>query len=231
MKLNKNVEKTVLAFLMFILFFSSGSLTQAYNTSISFWNIDNQIDDVNNYSGIRIVAFFSPTCPACISEMSVLKEVDENFNVTIVTLDVYYENTSQTLIDFKTAYTLPDDWIMGYSTDESTSKFNISILPSIVILDDLGRIVAVRGGSALYEYFELKIDDAINYRTENYNPYFATEPNNDDLLKVLFIVIGVGVSTIVLYFLIQAIRRSSKESAIINATRRIEEEKKNSQSD
>jgi len=228
MKVKKTAIKSAFYIYIFIALLGLSSFSQADNISITFWNLNMQMDDVNNYGGIRLVVFFLPTCPACISEMSVLKDLDENYNITIITLDPQYETSNQTLIDFRTAYTLPDDWIMGYSTDEASSKFNVTLVPSAVVLDDLGRVVALIEGSTSYEYFETKIDDAINYRTENYNPNFVIEPNDNDLLKVLFIVVGVGVSTVILYFLIQAIRRGSKESALIKATRRMEEEENSS---
>lgn len=222
------MKKATIFIFLFIILLDTNSFSQADNISITFWNLDMDMDDVNNYGGIRLVIFFLPSCPACISETSVLKEIDENYNITIFALDPNIETTNQTLLDFREAYSLPDDWIMGYSTEQANSKFNLSTVPLAVILDDLGRVVAMKEGSTLYTFFEEKIEDAINHNTENYNPYFVIEPDNsDDLLKVLFIVIGVGVTTVILYFLIRAIRRGSKESAIINATKRIEGEENN----
>ncbi len=224
MKTKRTVINYVFFASMLIALLGSGSFSQADNISITFWNLNLQMDDVNNYSGIRLVVFFLPTCPACISETSVLKDLDENYNITIVTLDPQYESSNQTLLDFRTAYTLPEDWIMGYSTEEANSKFNLTVVPTAVVLDDLGRVVALIEGSTSYEFFETKIDDAANHRTENYNPNFVIEPDDNDLLTVLFIVIGVGVSTIILYFLIQAIRRGRKESSMISAVKKIENE-------
>ena len=222
------MKKAAIFIFLFVILLNTNSSSKADNISITFWNLDMDMDDVNNYGGIRLVIFFLPSCPACISETSVLKEIDENYNITIFALNPNIETTNQTLLDFREAYSLPDDWIMGYSTEQANSKFNLSTVPLAVILDDLGRVVAMKEGSTLYTFFEEKIEDAINHNTENYNPYFVIEPDNsDDLLKVLFIVIGVGVTTVILYFLIRAIRRGSKESAIINATKRIEGEENN----
>ncbi|MCG3216076.1 MAG: hypothetical protein KAS63_05145 [Candidatus Heimdallarchaeota archaeon] len=224
--MSKNHKKILLKNLfivvMILCFFSTNS--KADNFSITFWNMNMEMDDVNNYSGVRLTVFFLPTCASCISELTVLEDLDQNYNITILLLNARYETSNQTLIDFKGNHSISNDWLMGYSTDESTEKFNLSVVPSLVVLDDLGRIVAVMEGSASYGFLEIKIQDAINYRTENYNTNFTSDPNDNDLLRVLLIVVGVGITTLVFYFLINSIRKSAKEAKIANATKRIEEE-------
>ena len=151
-KVKKTSIKSTFYICIFITLLGLSSFSQADNISITFWNLNLQMDDVNNYGGIRLVVFFLPTCPGCISEMSVLKDLDDNYNITIITLDPQYESSNQTLLDFKTDYTLPNDWIMGYSTEEANSKFNITLVPTAVVLDDLGRVVALIEGSTSYEF-------------------------------------------------------------------------------
>lgn len=159
-----------------------------------------KMDDVKNYEGVRIVVFFLPDCGHCINEVDVLKDINNDYNVTIFELDADKESTNQTLIEFKTNHTIPDSWIMGYSTDSSENFFEVRGVPTSVVLDDLGRIVSVLGGYTSYNTFETSIDNAVNYRTENYN----TDFNSSEQLKALFIILGVGVGVIVIYFLIKS---------------------------
>ena len=84
------------------------------------------------------------------------------------------------------------------------NSFQVSGYPTSVVLDDQGRIVSVLIGSAKYSIFESKIDDAINHRTENYNTDYATDPS--DQLRALFIIIGVGVVVVVIYFLVKSFK-------------------------
>ncbi len=170
-------------------------------TSITFWNIEMNMDDVDDYEGVRIVVFFLPGCGNCINEIDILKDIDNDYNVTIFELDADKESTNQTLIDFKNNHTIPDSWILGYSTDSSENYFHVSGVPTSVVLDDFGRIVAVIVGYTSYNTFETAIDDAINHRTENYNTDFS-DPTEQ--LKALFIIIGVGVGVIVIYFLVKS---------------------------
>ncbi|MCG3227666.1 MAG: hypothetical protein H7645_12170 [Candidatus Heimdallarchaeota archaeon] len=174
------------------------------DTSITFWDMLMTVDNVRDYDGVRIVVFFLPTCGHCIDEIDVLKDIDDDYDVTIFELNARKESTNQTLIDFKANYTIPASWILGYSTDESEDLFQIGGVPTSVVLDDLGRIVSVLIGFTGYTTLESKIDDAINHRTENYNTDYDTDPFQQ--LRALFIIIGVGVGVVVVYFLVKSFR-------------------------
>lgn len=178
--------------------------TKGADTSITFWDMQMTIDNVGEYDGVRIVVFFLPTCGHCIDEIDVLKDIDDDYDVTIFELDANKESTNQTLIDFKANYTIPDSWILGYSTDESEDLFQIGGVPTSVVLDDLGRIVSVLIGFTGYNTLESKINDAINHRTENYNTDYDTDSFQQ--LRALFIIIGVGVGIVVVYFLVKSFR-------------------------
>ncbi|MHA2255714.1 MAG: TlpA family protein disulfide reductase [Candidatus Heimdallarchaeaceae archaeon] len=172
------------------------------DTSITFWDMEMTVDNVRDYEGVRIVVFFLTTCGHCINEIDVLKDIDDDYDVTIFELNARKESTNQTLIDFKANYTIPDSWILGYSTDESEDFFQVIGVPTSVVLDDLGRIVAVISGFISYNTLESKIDDAINHRTENYPTDYV--PDQPDQLRGLFIIIGVGVGVVVIYFLVKS---------------------------
>ncbi|NPD88373.1 MAG: hypothetical protein HGN29_06600 [Asgard group archaeon] len=172
------------------------------DTSITFWNIQMTLENVRDYEGVRIIVFFLNNCGHCINEIDVLKDIDDNFNTTIFELSVRKDSTNQTLIDFRTDHSIPDSWIMGYSTDESENLFQVGSVPTSVVLDDQGSIVSVNSGFASYEFLESKIDDAINHRTENYNTDYVTDSSQQ--LRALFIIIGVGVGVVVVYFLVKS---------------------------
>lgn len=173
------------------------------DTSITYWNMQMTIENVSDYEGVRIIVFFLNNCGHCIDEIDVLKEIDYDYDVTIFELNARKDSTNQTLIDFKTDHSIPDSWILGYSTDESENLFQVGGVPTSVVLDDLGRIVSVLIGFTGYSTFESKIDDAINHRTENYNTDYDTDPLQQ--LRALFIIIGVGVGAVVVYFLVKSL--------------------------
>jgi len=178
--------------------------SKAANTSITFWNMEMLLDDVNNYEGVRLVSFFLPTCPSCINELDVLKELEQNYSITIFELDAQKQSTNQTLIDFKGDHSLPDEWVLGYSTDESEIYFEIDRVPSIVILDDNGDVAAVIKGSASYNTLSEKIEDAIHKRTTNYpTNYSNTNKRSDNMLLAFAIILGVGITVVVGYFVVK----------------------------
>ena len=164
-----------------------------------------EVDDVANYGGIRIVVFFLPTCSHCINEIPALKQIDSNYNVSIFMLDITLKSTNQSLNDFKTTHTLPANWTMGYTTADTNTFFDLYSVPRLVILDDLGRVVDYLFGEQDYETLASKMEDAISHNTDNYNPDFGDDPSNKILIRNLFIIIGVGVSAVVIYYLVRSI--------------------------
>jgi len=160
------------------------------------------MDDVQNYDGVRIIVFFLNTCGHCINQIEVLKDIDVDYDVEIFELNARMDTTNQSLINFKADHSIPETWIMGFSTDESENQFDVGGVPTSVVLDDLGRIVSVLAGYTGYGTFASKIEDAINHRTENYSTEYESDPFQD--LKALFIIIGVGVGVVAIYFLVKS---------------------------
>ncbi|MHA1668224.1 MAG: TlpA family protein disulfide reductase [Candidatus Heimdallarchaeaceae archaeon] len=202
----KLIKLTILSLITFFIF-SRISLTFA-ETSIAFTNIKMENDDVKYYSGVRLVSFFLPTCPHCVAELPTLKQVDQNYNITIFQLDVQEESTNQTLLDFNSTHELPSSWILGYSKDSAEEDFNIYSVPTLVLLDDNGTLVKIFQGETNYDTLATSIEDALSHRTENYTTTTSTNgTTNPDTL--LYIIIGVAfiVGLAVIYFLILSFQK------------------------
>jgi len=197
------IVKIVLVFyLSFLLAFSILGI-QASSINITYWDMEMELNDVVDYDGIRMVVFFLPTCSHCINELPVLKQIDSNYNISIFMLDITLKSTNQSLIDFKTLHLLSDNWTFGYTTTDTNAYFDLNSVPRIVVLDNLSRVVDYMRGEQTYETLESKVLDAMNHATEKYNPDF----NNDSsvLVRNLFIIIGVGVAAVVIYFLVKTL--------------------------
>ena len=199
----KSTSKWFLVLSLAFLLYASSFVSSASNTSVIYWDMNMELDDVNNYEGVRLVVFFLPTCPSCIDELIVLEQVDDNYNLTIFMLDVYKQATNERIIDFKNNHSLSDDWIIGYSTSETNTFFDLYSVPTLVILDDLGSVVALIEGQASYSFLETKILDAINHNTDNYNTEYNEDPSNQ--ITAIFIIVGVGITAVVTYFLVKTL--------------------------
>ena len=162
-----------------------------------------ELDNINNYEGVRLIEFYLPTCPSCIEEILILEQIDTNYNLTIFMLDVYKQATNERIIDFKNNHSLSEDWIIGYSTSETNSFFDLNSVPTLVVLDDFGRVVSFIQGQASYSFLETKILDAINHNTDNYNTEYNEDPSNQ--ITAIFIIVGVGITAVVTYFLVKTL--------------------------
>ncbi|MCE7747887.1 MAG: hypothetical protein GPJ51_05780 [Candidatus Heimdallarchaeota archaeon] len=201
---DKNTSKWFMVLsLAFLLLASSSVISGASSPSVFYWDINMELDDVNNYEGVKLIEFYLPTCPSCIDELIILEQIDTNYNLTIFMLDVYKQTTNQRLIDYKINQSLSDDWIIGYSASETNSLFDLYSVPTLVVLDDLGRVVSFIEGQASYSFLETKILDAISHNTDNYNTEYNEDPSNQ--MTAIFIIVGVGITAVVAYFLIKTL--------------------------
>ncbi|MHA1869107.1 MAG: TlpA family protein disulfide reductase [Candidatus Heimdallarchaeaceae archaeon] len=177
------------------------TLNHASNVSISFINKDNEYDDVTYYSGVKIVFVYLPTCPNCHQEIDEIKEVENAYNITIFGLSAKFNESNEQILDYKEENNLSDSWIMGYVTNKTIVDYKIRIVPFLIILDDFNTVVAIFEGFAYATTIEEKVKIAINHETDQYisNP----QQDNSDLLKILFIIVGIGVSIIVIAFVVK----------------------------
>ena len=200
---NKNTSKWFIFLCLAFLLFASSVVSSASNTSVFYWDINMELDNINNYEGVRLIEFYLPTCPSCIEEILILEQIDTNYNLTIFMLDVYKQATNERIIDFKNNHSLSEDWIIGYSTSETNSFFDLNSVPTLVVLDDFGRVVSFIQGQASYSFLETKILDAINHNTDNYNTEYNEDPSNQ--ITAIFIIVGVGITAVVTYFLVKTL--------------------------
>ncbi len=205
-----------------VLIISSIYPAQGVTASIPFTNISMENDDVLNYEGVRIVIFFKPNCPSCHNQIETLQELENNYTLSLIALDVDSEPTNATLLGLIEDLSLSTNWTLGYASVQAISTFDLTVVPSLVILDNNSEIVAVTEGYFGYGSIETKILDAINHRTENY----SENPISDsgDLLTALFIIIGVAVATVVVIFLFRLFKQSDTTTNIIIASKKLEKE-------
>lgn len=211
--MTNRITKFIFLISLLLLFTANFSLisVKAQNTSIPFRDMEIQLDDVDNYGGVRIVVFFLHTCSACKNEVSTLKEIDADYNVTIFMFDIYQKSTNDTLLEFKEETDAPDQWIFGYVTDESYEEFDPSPIPVTIVLDELGRIVSDIVGIISYISLKEFVVNAIEQNTDQYFTVRKEDPGN--YIDVIFICIGVIVSAIVVYFLIQSLPPRKKKQS------------------
>ena len=223
-----NKKRTnIFVILLFALYISTSSHTIVKaNTSISFWNINMDEDDVSNYEGLRIIVFFKVSCPGCHNQIITLKEIEAEssyvFNVILLCVDA--ESSNGTLIEYQEENSLSEYWVLGYSTDSSERLLNVEFVPTTVILDDSGSIVASFSGYVEASTLEQRMDYGISHITESYTSEILTD--RGDLLKVFFIIIGVGVSLLVIYFLVKSLRKDQKKSSLVTAMIKMNKMKK-----
>ncbi len=200
MKQNKIIQK--LSFFAIVLFLLNLLITPAHAqaTSIPFKNINQILDDVDNYDGVRLVVFFAHNCHVCKDEIDTLKQIDNNYNVSIIMLNFYQASDNETIVDFIDETNAPLSWIWGYMSDQAQEDFNVDKVPIIIILDDLGRIVADILGASSYKFLESNVVNAIGQNTDEYFTDRQEDPGGYS--EVIFIVVGVLISAVVIYFLI-----------------------------
>ena len=213
-----------LTIIVTMLFTSSIYTGLSVTISIPFTNINMETDDVLYYEGIRIVLFFKPNCPSCHNQIETLQELENNYMLSMFALNVDSEPTNATLLDLIGDLSLSSNWSLGYASSQAISTFDLTVVPSQVILDNNSEIVAVTEGYFNYETIEIKILDAINHRTENYSENPVSD--SGDLLTALFIIIGVAVATVVVIFLFRLFKKSDKTTNMIIASKKFEKAEK-----
>ncbi len=224
-----NKQRTNISFiLLFALCITTFSHTIVKaDTNISFWNINMDEDDVSNYEGLRIVLFFKVSCSGCHSQIITLKEIEaeSSYVFTVITLCVDNESSNGTLIEFREENSLSENWVIGYSTDSSERLFNVEYVPTTVILDDSGSIVASFSGYVGQSTLEQRIGYGISHISESYTSDIFTEQG--DLLQVFFIIIGVGVSLLVIYFLVKSLRKDQQKASLVTAMIKMKKNEEN----
>jgi len=182
---------------------------QAQGTSISFWDMNIQSDDVDNYSGVRIIVLFATGCYSCKGEVDTFRLIDQEYNVTIFFLNVYQASDNTSNEEFIEDTEAPSSWIFGYLSVTSEEQLNITLVPVFIILDDEGTIAADIQGPARYSFIETCLINAIEKNTEEYFTVRTQDPGG--YLDLIFIVIGVIISAVIIYYLVMSFTRQRKQ--------------------
>jgi len=186
------------------------TLTSAEGTSVSFLDLENNSNDVDNFAGVRIVVFYYVSCHSCIEELPILKEIDANYNVTFFMIHYFEYSNNQTILNFIEDHSLPAYWIYGYITEETKENFQIEYTPTLIILDDVGRIAADILGVTSYKFLEHSVVNALEQNTDDY--FTDRREDSGGYADVVFIAIGVIVSAVVIYFLIKSFPKKRGEN-------------------
>jgi peroxiredoxin len=94
-----------------------------------------------NNDKVIVLDLMSTNCPACISEMKHLKEINNRYSkneVIIITISVQKGDSNSDLMDFKSKY--GDNWTFARDTDNVANKYNVNYTPTTVIIDKKGII-------------------------------------------------------------------------------------------
>lgn len=133
--------------------------------SFTLTSIDNITFSLSDFEGkVVILDFMYVACQYCDDEMGHLKEIYSNYGsnqVVIITIDILDSDTEQGLRDFKNQY--GDDWIYAFDTDNLKSKYQVSGVPKVVIIDKEGNIAFQKVGylESDYETLSSEIDELL----------------------------------------------------------------------
>jgi len=128
-------------------------------------SIDNDTFKLSDFEGkVVVLDFMYVACQYCDDEMEHLKEIYSNYGsnqVVIITIDILDTDTEQDLRNFKDQY--GDDWIYALDTDNVKTKYGVSPVPMIVIVDKEGNIAFEKVGydESDYETLSSEIDELL----------------------------------------------------------------------
>lgn len=100
--------------------------------------------------GLLVVDFMAPWCPPCREQFKVLKELNENPDIEIITINIDYRYNSSTLIEFGEDEGIT--WIFG-SSATAGGVYQVNSIPTILFVDD-GGIIQYRGFYTTINQFE-----------------------------------------------------------------------------
>ncbi len=199
------IKRNLIIFVFFLSLISSTQLLHVFSNhaELSFTNLENEQDNVKNYTNnVRLVYFYLPNCPYCVTQLNALKQIDQDFNILIFALHGNENQaTLETVQGYRDYHNISHDWIHGIASSDSVQQFKIRFVPSIIIYDIEGYIVAKIQEEASYETIKIKLEYAINRDFDNYSDEFFTSNNND----IFILILGIGILAIffVSYFMIK----------------------------
>jgi thiol-disulfide isomerase/thioredoxin len=149
-----NMKTSITLALIGALIISTGAITYLLNPetengvtvgntaiNIKFTAIDNSTFNLENQRGkVIIVDFITTSCPYCVEEFEVLKqlEFDERVGIVSVNLDGTNSTDLQTFADY---YGLT--WTVG-SSQQAGIDYKVSSVPTLLIIDKDG-VIRYRG--------------------------------------------------------------------------------------
>ena len=148
--------------------------TSSASTAPSFNLID--IDDVEfslrNYKGkVILLNFFATSCSFCRAEMSNLKVLQEEFaeDIVIISLSIDpYSDTIETLKEFRQENEIA--WTIARDTEDVSGNYNVTSVPTIVIISREGYIIDHHAGSTDESILHEEILTVIHQTAESEPP-------------------------------------------------------------
>mgnify|MGYP000235732124 CR=1 FL=1 len=107
---------------------------------------EGEIIELAKFRGkVVVLDFFATWCGPCVIEMKHLKEIYEEFKDSIVIISINIREDPKRVKDFMKKYGI--EWIVVLDKDGSVaSKYKVTAIPTIIIIDKEGRISLIRIG-------------------------------------------------------------------------------------
>ena len=161
--LMKNIMNLVLIFLIIILTSKANSYN-LYEFDYSYTSsINGEILKYDTYEGTPLlIDIFATWCEPCKTEILHLKEIhDKTSDISFLSISIdFISDTLEKLENFKEEFEV--DWEFGLDHNDIFSQnFNITVIPSLLLLDATGEILHIWRGLTSVDEISSKIQSEL----------------------------------------------------------------------
>ena len=161
--LMKNIMNLVLIFLI-ILLTSKANSYNLYEFDYSYTSsINGEILKYDTYEGTPLlIDIFATWCEPCKTEILHLKEIhDKTSDISFLSISIdFISDTLEKLENFKEEFEV--DWEFGLDHNDIFSQnFNITVIPSLLLLDATGEILHIWRGLTSVDEISSKIQSEL----------------------------------------------------------------------
>ena len=159
----KNIMNLVLIFLI-ILLTSKANSYNLYEFDYSYTSSTNgEILKYDTYEGTPLlIDIFATWCEPCKTEILHLKEIhDKTSDISFLSISIdFISDTLQKLENFKEEFEV--DWEFGLDHNDIFSQnFNITVIPSLLLLDETGEILHIWRGLTSVDEISSKLQSEL----------------------------------------------------------------------